>query len=182
MWQGTHYFATEQPSALHCYQKDQSLIDGSWQDDRTLLTCHSRKSAGETHFIHDGSVLLSVPVSQHTQHQDPGTSLAQWNAVVIMLSMTPLLFQLWHAKMSAVKQLYYEGVAVTFQEVARLFARLLCVCVQGWCLWSRRVGRRQRRAARAISFRTCLHVGVWTSSVGRELTSTTAPGRIVRGD
>lgn len=59
---------------------------------------------------------------------------------------------------------------------------VVCVCVQVWCLWSRRVGRRQRRAARAISFKTCLHVGVWTLSVEKELISTTALGQIVRGE
>lgn len=57
-----------------------------------------------------------------------------------------------------------------------------CVVVQVWCPWSRRVGRRWRRAVRTISCRTCLHVGAWTLSVGKELTSITAPGQIVRGE
>jgi len=56
------------------------------------------------------------------------------------------------------------------------------VCVQVWYLWSRRVARRRRRAARTISCRTSLRVGVWTSSVEKEPTSTMVPGQIVRGE
>lgn len=62
------------------------------------------------------------------------------------------------------------------------FWRFHCVCVQVWFLWSRRVARKQRRAVRMISCRTCLLAGVWTSSVGKELTSTMGPGQTARGE
>lgn len=62
------------------------------------------------------------------------------------------------------------------------FWRFHCVCVQVWFLSSRRVARKQRRAVRMISCRTCLLAGVWTSSVGKELTSTMGPGQTGRGE
>ncbi len=51
------------------------------------------------------SVLVShdsVTVSQHAQYQDPETEAAKWNSVFIKL-FTPLLFLLWHVRLSSVK-------------------------------------------------------------------------------
>ncbi len=58
------------------------------------------KSTGVNNNITNGSITLSVPVSQHAQHQDPKTEAAEVQPSLILL-FTPVIS---YVKMSFVKK------------------------------------------------------------------------------
>lgn len=70
-----------------------------------ILICHTTKTSGKTNVINSASRLASM--SQHAQYQGPGTSLPKWNAVVLMISITPVFFLLLQDKMFTVKEVFY---------------------------------------------------------------------------
>ena len=79
---------TYQQRHVHCHIMDSASVTAD------ILTSQSRKSTGVTHHINDDSVTLSVPVSQHAQHQGPGTKAPKYNIPKIPILNLPCVFHL----------------------------------------------------------------------------------------
>ncbi len=82
----------------------------------TLDNC--LESTGETHYLNDGSFSLSVSVSQDSEPAN-----LRWKRSLFILSITPVLFLQWHAKMSAVKKLSGPRKLTMVPSLIRLFVQ-----------------------------------------------------------
>lgn len=79
---------------------------------------------GVTNGINNGSILLSVPES-HAMGVCPGTNSPKQSAAIINynLAISPVLFLLWQADVSAVKRVYVAKCNIQLAEAAVFWQR-----------------------------------------------------------